>query len=215
MRDIGRKKAMRTIKCVVVGDGAVGKTSLVNSYVKKEFPNQQVPTAFESHAINITVDGRPIRLSLWDTAGQDDYDKLRPLAYPQADVVIICFSVMNPASFGNVKSKWLPELLTNCSDAPLILCGTKSDLRINQEALQKLQERSLRPVTCPQGIAMSRDIDAVKYVQCSALAHLGVENVFEEAVRVVLNPACVEHQQRNCRECRHIKIPKNKHCSIL
>lgn len=69
------------------------------------------------------VDSIQVSLGLWDTAGQEDYDRLRPLSYPQTDVFLICFSIASPSSFENVTSKWYPEIKHHCPDAPIILVG--------------------------------------------------------------------------------------------
>lgn len=185
---------MQAIKCVVVGDGGVGKTCLLIIYTTDAFPGEYIPTIFDNYSANVMVDGKPINLGLWDTAGQEDYDRLRPLSYPHTDVFLICFSLVNPASFENVRAKWHPEVSHHCPNTPIILVGTKQDLSEDKETINELKERHLNPVTLPRGLQMQRDIGAVKYMECSAL---GVKQVFEEAIRAVIQPG----QVRNAHYC--------------
>lgn len=179
---------MQAIKCVVVGDGAVGKTCLLISYTTNAFPGEYIPTVFDNYSANVMVDGKPINLGLWDTAGQEDYDRLRPLSYPQTDVFLICFSIISPASFENVKTKWHPEIKHHCPNTPFLLVGTKLDLREDPETISRLAEKRLAPITFQQGNDMAKTIGAVKYVECSALNQTGLKTVFEEAIRAVLRP---------------------------
>lgn len=179
---------MQSIKCVVVGDGAVGKTCLLISYTTGAFPKEYIPTVFDNYSSQVTVDSRTISLNLWDTAGQEEYDRLRTLSYPQTHVFIICFSISSPASYENIKHKWHPEVSHHCPGVPVLLVGTKSDLRNDGETQRKLKEQNQVPVTHQQGAALARQIHAMRYLECSALNQDGIKEVFVEAVRAFLNP---------------------------
>ncbi|KAA0707479.1 Cell division control protein 42 -like protein G25K GTP-binding protein [Triplophysa tibetana] len=168
---------MQTIKCVVVGDGAVGKTCLLISYTTNKFPSEYVPTVFDNYAVTVMIGGEPYTLGLFDTAGQEDYDRLRPLSYPQTDVFLVCFSVVSPSSFENVKEK-----------TPFLLVGTQIDLRDDPSTIEKLAKNKQKPITPETAEKLARDLKAVKYVECSALTQKGLKNVFDEAILAALEP---------------------------
>ncbi|PVU86956.1 hypothetical protein BB560_005979 [Smittium megazygosporum] len=100
-------------KLVIVGDGACGKTCLLIVFSNGTFPEVYVPTVFENYVADVKVDGRRVELTLWDTAGQEDYDRLRPLSYPESHVILICFSVDSPDSLDNVSEKELRQMGLN------------------------------------------------------------------------------------------------------
>lgn len=189
---------MQTIKCVVVGDGAVGKTCLLISYTTNKFPSEYVPTVFDNYAVTVMIGGEPYTLGLFDTAGQEDYDRLRPLSYPQTDVFLVCFSVVAPASFENVKEKWQPEITHHCPKTPWLLVGTQNDLRSDQTTVQKLQKANNRPIEADQAEALAKALKAVKYVECSALTQKGLKDVFDEAILAALEPPSTTKAGRKC-----------------
>jgi len=160
---------MQAVKLVVVGDGAVGKTCLLIEYTTNAFPGEYIPTMFDNYSANVMVDGKPINLGLWDTAGPEDYDRLRPLSYPSTDVFLVCFNLASPASFDNIRHKWVPEITHHCPTVPFIICGNKMDLRTNQDMKQKLLSKKLCFITYEQGVEMAKSVKAAGYVECSAL----------------------------------------------
>mmetsp|Transcript_17513 Transcript_17513/g.19694 ORF Transcript_17513/g.19694 Transcript_17513/m.19694 type:complete len:200 (+) Transcript_17513:19-618(+) len=172
------------IKCVVVGDGAVGKTSLLMSYGHDSFPTEYVPTVFDNYSATVEVDGKAVTLSLWDTAGQEDYDRLRPLSYPGTDVFLVCYCLVDPESFENVTKKWLPELKTNAQPVPIILVGTKLDLKGNEEYLA---EKGITPVDSSQGDGVSSSLNLAAHIETSALTQKNLKEVFDTAILQVMN----------------------------
>jgi small GTP-binding protein len=96
---------MQTVNCTLVGDADAARRTLLIAFTTGAFPSEYIPTVFDNYSANVMVDGKPINLGLWDTSGQEDYDRLRPLSYQQKDVILICFSIVSPASFENARSK--------------------------------------------------------------------------------------------------------------
>ncbi|XP_054654646.1 rho-related GTP-binding protein RhoQ [Dunckerocampus dactyliophorus] len=176
------------LKCVVVGDGAVGKTCLLMSYANDAFPEEYVPTVFDHYAVSVNVGGKQYLLGLYDTAGQEDYDRLRPLSYPMTDVFLICFSVVNPASFQNVREEWVPELQEYAPSVPYLLIGTQIDLRDDPKTIAKLNNMKEKPIATEQGQKLAKEIGACCYVECSALTQKGLKTVFDEAIIAILAP---------------------------
>nr|XP_012803853.2 rho-related GTP-binding protein RhoD [Jaculus jaculus] len=177
----------RTVKVVVVGDGGCGKTSLLMVFADGAFPESYTPTVFERYTVNLQVKGKPVQLQIWDTAGQDDYDRLRPLFYPDASVLLLCFDVTSPNSFDNVSNRWYPEVTHFCKGVPIIVVGCKTDLRKDKVLVNKLRKNGLEPVTYHRGQDMARSVGAVAYLECSARLHNNVQAVFQEAAEVALS----------------------------
>jgi len=189
---------MQTIKCVIVGDGSVGKTCLLMSYATNTFPGEYVPTVFDNYSVTVNVDGKSINLGLWDTAGQEDYARLRPLSYPQTDIFLVTYSICSPHSLENVFMKWYPEVTHHSARSPLVLVGTKSDMR-EDSRLSDEERRKL--VTPEQGKQVAKRISAKWYLECSAKTQQGLKYVFDQAIRCVLYPE---------------KLPvRNKRCTLL
>jgi len=178
----------RDLKVTVVGDSAVGKTSLLISYTTNAFPGDHVPTVFDNYSCNSFVENEAIQLGLWDTSGSSDFNELRPLSYPGTDAFIVCFSIIDPPSLKNVQEKWYTEIRAHCPTSPIILVGTKFDLRGKPEVLATLKKQGLDPVTTAEGQAMANQINAYKYIECSALTQDNLQEVFHETIRSVISP---------------------------
>ncbi|CAD6498942.1 BgTH12-07867 [Blumeria graminis f. sp. triticale] len=182
----GSKSACR--KLVLLGDGACGKTSLLNVFTRGYFPTVYEPTVFENYVHDIYVDNVHIELSLWDTAGQEEFDRLRSLSYDDTHAIMLCFAVDSKDSLENVESKWVREIAENCQGVNLVLVALKCDLRELEDEPEEDGETRERKETInyEQGLLVARRINALRYLECSAMRNRGVNEVFTEAARVAL-----------------------------
>lgn len=171
--------------------------------------------SFENYTANVMVDQTPVFLGLWDTSGQEDYDRLRPLSYAGADIFLICFAIDCMPSFESVRLKWFPEVRSYLKEVPIVLVGTKVDLRkqpvgssgstgaIASSSNTNLTTSHQQQVTSQQGIKMAKDIGAAAYVECSALTQQGLREVFEEAIRTVISASITSKRSKRVKPLRH------------
>jgi len=203
------------VKLVVVGDGAVGKTSLLISYATNNFPTDYVPTVFENYTARKKRGEETILLHLWDTAGQEEYDRLRPLSYPGADVVLLCFSTVSQASYDAIREKWAPEVNHYIHEVPHLLVGTKIDLR--EAHHPDPNSGKFEPITLEMGQSMAKQIKAAKYLEVSSKTRQGLEEVFAQAIDLVLEMRGISSSKGD-GEAKSPSVkpaPKKKNCMIL
>lgn len=128
-------------------------------------------------------------LALSSPFAQDEFDVLRQVCYPKADVVLLCFSVVAPTSFHNISEKWYPEIRRHCPSTPVLLVGTQSDLRQDVKVLIALARRREKPVPPAAAGALSAKLGLVGYVECSALTQHNLKELFDTAIAVGLRQA--------------------------
>lgn len=142
-----------------------------------------------------------VELALFDTAGQEEYDQLRPLMYPETDVVVVCYGIDSPDSLSNTYEKWSKEVQHFCPGVPIILVGNKKDLRNNEDTKLDLQAHKQKPVSFEEGNKMAQVIGASAYIECSALTKAGVMDLFETAARAALRYKCKQRTQARLNCC--------------
>ncbi|KAF9507468.1 hypothetical protein BS47DRAFT_1377911 [Hydnum rufescens UP504] len=208
-------------KLVIVGDGACGKAS--EFFAMGEFPKEYEPTIFENYVAEIRLDGKPVQLALWDTAGQEEYEvhiapcsfslsishlrprqRLRPLSYSKAHVILIAFAIDTPDSLENVTVKWIEEVRQICGPSvPVILVGCKADLRPpNAPTHPVSEEEDLPYVPRSRAEAVATAIGARTYKECSSIKNEGVDDVFEAATRASMLLGSGAHASHGSRDRR-------------
>ena len=176
------------IKCVVIGDGNIGKTCLVTSFIQNAYNPKYIPTVFDTYQTKTMFNDQTYEMLIKDTAGDLGYDRLRPLAYTDADCFLICFSVVDSSSFDNIKTKWIKEIQNHSPNTPFILVGLQSDLRNHMKTCMTLKSCKQTPISYKKGADLAkklRKVECKKYAECSAMTQNGLQNVFHEVVFAV------------------------------
>lgn len=177
----------------------------MNVFTRGYFPQVYEPTVFENYVHDIFIDGQSVQLSLWDTAGQEEFDRLRSLSYSDTHCIMLSFSIDLPDSLENVQSKWVGEIADHCEGVKLVLVALKCDLRTNEDAEDDAQpqaedesfnpysqlsrpfQQQKRLISYDEGLAVAKKVGALRYLECSAKKNRGVNEAFSEAARCALN----------------------------
>ena len=155
----------KSIKVTVIGDISVGKTSILERYIKNtfcEFSESTIGAAFSVKRYNVQNIGE-IRLEIWDTAGQERYSSLLPMYYRGANVILLVFDLNNPDSVKSIKNRWVP-ILNDCeNDVQIYLVGNKCDLEqlVNEYQLSEFNKLKYFKVSAKKGIGINHLFDCI------------------------------------------------------
>ena len=187
-------KKFKNIKCVLVGESKSGKTALLYTLSKGIFPNQYLPTVINNVNVKWTFDGYQTTICLWDTPGHEDLYSLRNSIYQNADVVIIAFRLHKSSKLHHVRDKWHAEVRKHCPRVPIILVGTNMDIREHLSHDNNLiddlhtnrRHTKDEVVDYKSGLAMAKEIGAIKYLESSARLRVGFEDLYNEICKAVI-----------------------------
>ncbi|VDD76153.1 unnamed protein product [Mesocestoides corti] len=186
-------------KLVIVGDGMVGKTALLQAFVHGSFHDSYIPTVFETTAMDVELaGGRTVTLGLWDTGGQEEFDQIRQLAYPGARVILLCYAIDSETSLQNIIHTWSLEVRKFCPNVPLILVGCKSDLRSRLSPRAQVDPRF--------AVEVQKSVGALMHIECSAKTQSNVITVFHAAANATTlddNPTPLGTKKSNREPRRH------------
>lgn len=178
-------------KVLFVGDSKVGKTCYVCTYLSGNFPSDP-PQVREPPVISVLFNDKKIKLMPCDTTGSTDYEKLRSLSYMSTDIIVLCFSLVDPKSLENIETYWLSEIQRERPGKPFILVGLKKDLRDNFN--DQLKTQGLEQISSQKGEEMKEKIGAKDYIECSAANNENVKKVVESVIYTLINTPADEQQ---------------------
>eukprot|EP00924_Labyrinthula_sp_SR-Ha-C_P013752 maker-scaffold_5-snap-gene-12.56-mRNA-1 protein AED:0.02 eAED:0.02 QI:502/1/1/1/1/1/3/93/190 len=168
------------MKFVIIGDGSVGKTSMLLTYVRKGFPTEYEPTVMDNYQVEVPLRNQTVNCDVWDTAGQETFGGIRYLSYQNTDIFLVCYGCDSKTSFNNVKNSWIPEMRKEAKDVPFVLVGTKLDLVLPPN-------RPMQVVSNQDAALLCKELKGNGYFQCSAIQNRGVEEVFKGCIKIVFD----------------------------
>ena len=175
------------LRFTLIGDGGVGKTCMQLTYVNGEFPGEYIPTIFDQHRTSITADGVVYDVGLYDTNGGDNVEIIRSLRFSNANVFILCFSCVNPASMASLETLWMPEILKILPDSQFVIVCTKTDLRNDDETIHRMQSRFHRdPITFEEGKRNAKRFKVPYFEVSSLAAPATLQTLFLETTRLAV-----------------------------
>ena len=171
------------VKCVLIGDEGVGKTSLLITYTRNKFPEFYVPNILDNCAVNVKLNNETYTLGLFDTSSGYEQD------LSKTDVVLLCFSLDEPTSLQNAKEKWFPMINMNNAKVNIILVGLKLDLKTMMDTNLSLPN---------EGENIAKELGCKRYLECSAKLQRGIGVVFDEVIRASSTESICDKITRNC-----------------
>lgn len=181
-----RPGALKDVKIVLVGPAKCGKTALVQRFVNDTFAETYIPTGFEKYSTKQKVGEFTVDYQIWDTSGGGAYDSVRPLAYQDANVFMLCFNVGDQESLTSAINKWCIEIRRHCRITPIVLCGCRADTRSVYNTITYSAQARI-PVTSEQALLACNHIGAVAYVETSSqYSNILVPEAFKVAAEVAL-----------------------------
>ena len=160
-------------KIIAIGDGTVGKTSIIRRYVHEEFDPKYVKTIGVAHALKrLLIGDNEVTLTIWDTGGQELFDCVRPQYYRGASGGLVIYDVTNKDSFDHL-DKWFNDLNNQCSGIAIIVIGNKIDLEAD------------RVISTEEGEQYAFQ-KGVKFFETSAKTGANVVDVMEELAKLIL-----------------------------
>ena len=125
------------LKLILIGDGRVGKTSIINKYINNKFNEGEEITVSSSYIEKIQIfNSKKYKFSIWDTAGQEKFNSITPIYYRDAKGVLLVYDITNLNSFSRVK-KWREELKTFNNNAIIVIAGNKCDFLNDKNNINK------------------------------------------------------------------------------